>query len=119
MTKNAPALHHYEMLLVLYELNLINRNADYISNSTGQVLDVMTNFMQLSLDNADEITRNNLDAFKNIIESSSQVLNSVLRQTYLPFWLRFPARAVKKSAAMSQWFKPLNPLKIWADFLKK
>lgn len=89
--KNIPTLHRYEMMAMLYELNLVNKNADYITNSTHRLLDGFNGFMQVAMDNLDEVSRNNLDAIRAMFEQTTQALNSFTRMRYVPFWLQLSA----------------------------
>lgn len=84
MRKNVPAIHHYEIIRILNELNLINKNADYIINSTNKTIDLVNKVFQNSIANLDEVTRSNLEVVKTILNSSSDIFRTMNPMSY---WL--------------------------------
>lgn len=84
MSKNVPAIHHYEIVRILNELNLINKNADYVTNSTNKTIDLVNNVLQNSIANLDEVTRSNLEVVKTILNSSSDIFRTMSPMNY---WL--------------------------------
>ncbi len=88
LSKDAPAFHRYEIMMTLYELNLINKNADYVVGSTNRTIDGINEFMLMAIDSLDEITRNNLEAIRAMFEQIINLLDLFTANRYIPFWLQ-------------------------------
>ena len=84
MNKNVPAIHHYEIMRILNELNLLNKNADYVTNSTNKAINLANNILQKSISNLDEATRLNLEVVKTILNSSGDIFRAM---NPIMYWL--------------------------------